>query len=200
MQRVMAISASAAAGLAIAAWGGEIWLTSSIPVAHLARFGRMAGLKRTKELDPLRPLLPVELGAFYWWEGRYDDALDEVCNSLELNADFPSGLFLLGSMYAAKGMYEEAIAAHEKAGAASPDWDEDRRELMEGRREEGAGLRAPLPESSPTPAALPFCGGQRRVSSYSPTRGSLRPLSIAPPPSRRELGSGPHLCAGRPQG
>ena len=52
MQRVMAISASATAGLAIAAWGGEIWLTSSIPVAHLARFGRIRTNEPARSTDP----------------------------------------------------------------------------------------------------------------------------------------------------
>jgi tetratricopeptide (TPR) repeat protein len=54
--------------------------------------------------------------------GQYDKAIDEAGKSLELYSDFPVGLYVLGSAYAEKGMYEEAIEAHQKAGMLSREW------------------------------------------------------------------------------
>jgi len=56
---------------------------------YLALFGRMDEAmvehKRAKELDPLNPLHTAWLGELYRWEGRYEEALEEVRKSLELN-------------------------------------------------------------------------------------------------------------------
>jgi len=53
---------------------------------------------------------------------QYDEAIDEAQKSLELNSDFPVGLYVLGAAYAAKGMYKEAIAAHQRVYTVSPRW------------------------------------------------------------------------------
>ena len=73
-------------------------------------------------LDPLAPIYAAWQGWMYFWLERNDEAIEEALKSLELVPDFPVGLYVLGCAYAAKGMYEEAIAAHRKAGEISPDW------------------------------------------------------------------------------
>ncbi len=80
-----------------------------------------AELKRAKEADPANPLWPSWLAWQYWWYGEpYEKALEEARKSLELNPDFPWGLYVLGAVYAQQGMFEEAIAAHRKAAEESP--------------------------------------------------------------------------------
>ena len=82
----------------------------------------LAEMRRVQEVDPLTPLWPTYQGWQYWWTGQYDEAIHEASKSLELASDFPAALYVLGSAYAEKGMYEEAIEAHQKAGALSREW------------------------------------------------------------------------------
>ena len=79
-------------------------------------------LKRARDLDPLKPLYSAWLGRQHWWAGQDKEAIYWAQKSLELNSDFPVGLCVLGDVYAAQGMYEEAIALHQKARSIAPDW------------------------------------------------------------------------------
>jgi len=105
---------------------------------------------RSQELDPLAPIYPAWQGWLYFWVERNDEAIEEALKSLELVPDFPVGLYVLGCAYAAKGMYEEAIAAHQKAGAVSPDWKWGLGQTyaLAGRSDEALGIVAEL-ESKP---------------------------------------------------
>lgn len=76
--------------------------------------------KRAREADPLNPLHTAWLGWLYYWEERYEEAEEEARRSLELNPNFPVGHFVLGEVYAVRGMYEEAIAAGQKAVKSPP--------------------------------------------------------------------------------
>jgi tetratricopeptide (TPR) repeat protein len=82
----------------------------------------VTALKRAVEIDPLGGEYPAWLAMLYIWLERYDEAIHEAQNSLDLFPNFPVALNALGSAYAAKGMYQEAIAVHEKMGAISLDW------------------------------------------------------------------------------
>ena len=86
---------------------------------YLELMGRVDGahaeMKRASVLDPLTPLWPAWQGWQFWKTGQYDKTLDGARKALELNPDFPWGLYVLGVGYAEKGMYEEAISAHQKA-------------------------------------------------------------------------------------
>ena len=79
-------------------------------------------LKQAQEVDPLTSAYPAWLGMLYFWLERNDEAIEEALKSLELVPDFPIALMALGSVYAVKGMFEEAIEAHQKVGAISLDW------------------------------------------------------------------------------
>ena len=79
-------------------------------------------LKQAQEVDPLTPAYPAWLGMLYFWLERNDEAKEEAMKSLELMPDFPIALMTIGAVYAANGMFEEAIAAHQKIGAMSLDW------------------------------------------------------------------------------
>ncbi|MFQ6114573.1 MAG: tetratricopeptide repeat protein [bacterium] len=82
----------------------------------------------------------------YFWEGDYDAAIEEAQKSLELNPDFPIGLYVLGCGYAAKGRYEAAIETHRKARAISPDfgWGLGQTYALAGRREKALEVAAEL--------------------------------------------------------
>jgi serine/threonine protein kinase/Flp pilus assembly protein TadD len=78
---------------------------------------------RAKQLDPLNPVYPSDLGWFYVSDRNFDKTIQENLKSLELNPQFPQAYSLLGQAYAFKGMYEEAIEATQKAADLSTDWE-----------------------------------------------------------------------------
>ena len=82
----------------------------------------IAEMKRAQELDPLAPIYPTWQGWIYMWLKQNDQAIKEALKSLELVPNFPVSLYVLGCAYAAKGMYDKAIAAHKKVGKISPDF------------------------------------------------------------------------------
>jgi TolB-like protein/TPR repeat protein len=82
----------------------------------------LAEAKRAQELDPLVPLYPAWNGWIYYWLGQFDEAIIEASKSIELLADFPIGLYVIGCAQAAKGNFEEAIAAHQRVGEVDPSW------------------------------------------------------------------------------
>ncbi len=107
-------------------------------------------MKRAKEVDPLHPLFPAYLGWVYWSLGRYEEAMDEVRESLELNPDYVVAFYVQGVIYSSKGMYEEAIEAHRKAAEINPDWKWGlgHTYALAGRRDEALEVAAEL-ESQP---------------------------------------------------
>lgn len=54
--------------------------------------------------------------------GRHEDALPFARASLELEKDFPVGLYVLGFVYSGLGRHDDAIACHRDAAVASPSW------------------------------------------------------------------------------
>jgi len=109
-------------------------------------------MRRVQEVDPLTPLWPAWQGWQYWLAGQYDKAIDEARKSLELDSDFAVALYVLGSAYADKGMYEEAIKAHQRAGVVSRAWKSALgcTYAMAGRQDEARLVLAEL-EADPTP-------------------------------------------------
>jgi serine/threonine protein kinase len=107
-------------------------------------------LKQAQEVDPLTSAYPAWLGMLYFWLERNDEAIEEALKSLELVPDFPIALMALGSVYAAKGMFEEAIEAHQKVGTISLDWKWclGQTYALAGRRDDALAVVAEL-ESQP---------------------------------------------------
>jgi serine/threonine protein kinase/tetratricopeptide (TPR) repeat protein len=78
-------------------------------------------MERAIELDPFYPIYATWLAWWHWWcAGQYDEAIDIVLKSLEMNPDLPQWYYVLGGAYAEKGMLEEAIAAREKLVEVRP--------------------------------------------------------------------------------
>ncbi len=124
---------------------------------YLALFGRLdeAIEQHTlaRELDPFRPLHSVWLGHLYNFIGQYDEAASEALAALEHFPDHAVGLLVLGIAYANKGMYEDAIALHEKVVTINSSWKWalGRTYADAGREEDAQRILAELEEEEVTP-------------------------------------------------
>jgi TolB-like protein/Flp pilus assembly protein TadD len=81
-----------------------------------------AEMIRAKQLDPLNPVYPSDLGWHYLGDGKFDESIQQSLKSLELNPQFPQAYSVLGQAYATKEMFTEAIEATQKAAELSVDW------------------------------------------------------------------------------
>ena len=78
-----------------------------------------AELKIARELDPLSPLINIEVGLYYFYTRDYDRAAEHFKMSGVLFPDFFPTHYYLGWTYTQQGMYAEAVAEYEKALALS---------------------------------------------------------------------------------
>lgn len=107
-------------------------------------------MSRAQQIGPLMPLWSAWLAWLYWDENELDDALAEAQKSLDLEPDFPWGLHVLGGVYAAKGMYEEALATHEQLKPILPNvanWGFATTYALMGRRDDALKTAAELAEN-----------------------------------------------------
>ena len=90
---------------------------------YLVRIGQpreaLDEIQRSIDLDPVSGSTFHAEGFVYFFSGQYDQALAAARTVKGLNIDLPDGNFLLGDIYAEKGMYAESIAAFLKAGNGS---------------------------------------------------------------------------------
>jgi TolB-like protein/Tfp pilus assembly protein PilF/tRNA A-37 threonylcarbamoyl transferase component Bud32 len=143
-------------------------LNPNLPDAHvhyswyLATFGipdsAIAAMRRGVALDPLSPLYTAWQAGLYWELGRFDDAIREANKAMELQADFPVALFVLGLAHLDKGRHAEAIAFHERAVALYPNqsntWTLARTYAMTGRTADARKIMARLESGGPPGDAL----------------------------------------------
>jgi serine/threonine protein kinase/Tfp pilus assembly protein PilF len=98
-------------------------LNPSYPLAHFEYANYFSALgqseealaerKRTLELDPVTPLLNSGLALELYSARRFDEAIEQSRKMLELEPSGDFSHFALGTTYAAKGMYREALAQFE---------------------------------------------------------------------------------------
>lgn len=72
--------------------------------------GALDHMQKARVLDPLLYTRRSALAAVLFYSGRYDQAITELTTALEGNPNFHAARFALARSYAAKGMYEEALA------------------------------------------------------------------------------------------
>jgi len=86
---------------------------------YLSTTGRFreadAEKKRALELEPLSLAANFEAALGLYFSRNYDQAINQFQKTLELDANFPPPYTFLGAAYEQKGMFEEAIAAFQKA-------------------------------------------------------------------------------------
>ncbi len=113
----------------------------------------LAEMKRAQEVEPLTPLFCADRGWQNWWAGQNDKALEEARKSLDLDPTFNEGLHVLGAVLAEKGMFAEAIMAHQKLAAVDPAWrwSLTRTYAQAGRKDEARKLLAKFLTEEPKP-------------------------------------------------
>ena len=89
----------------------------------LAFMGRteesIAEVEKSYELDPLSLSTNTARAFPYLAAKQYDQVIEKLKPTLELEKDFPLALYYLGRSYDGKGMYKEAIVEYQKAIAVS---------------------------------------------------------------------------------
>ncbi len=99
-----------------------IELDSSYPVAHmwysafvLAPLGRLdeaySEWKRAAELDPVTPIVNAGPGVILFLQRQYDQAIEELKKTLELDSNYFWAHIILGMAHVHKGEHDKAIAA-----------------------------------------------------------------------------------------
>jgi eukaryotic-like serine/threonine-protein kinase len=92
---------------------------------YLAALGRseqaIAEVRRAQDLDPLSTSTQVTAGFIFYYLRRYSDAVDQCRRVFELDPSSAGAYDCVGVSYLAQGMYEEAIAASQKATSLSED-------------------------------------------------------------------------------
>jgi TolB-like protein/Flp pilus assembly protein TadD len=91
-------------------------------LASLGRFDEaIAEGKRGLELDPLSLPINGALGRIYYFARRYDEAIEQLRKTSEMDPGFYYAHWNLGSTLAAKGAIGEAIGEYQKARALNDD-------------------------------------------------------------------------------
>jgi len=75
----------------------------------------IAEMRRARELDPLRLLTNISLGATFYNARRFDEAAAALNKALELDRNAPITHAWLGIVNAGNGSYSEAVAAYQQA-------------------------------------------------------------------------------------
>ncbi len=75
----------------------------------------MAEAKRAVELDPVSPIIHVDLGTVHLMSKRYDKAIEQYHDTLEMNPEFYFAHRYLGLALELKGDISEAIAEYKRA-------------------------------------------------------------------------------------
>jgi tetratricopeptide (TPR) repeat protein len=87
-----------------------MFLASREQFEQAIKYGRQA-----VELDPLSLVANFFMEWIYWYAERFDDALEQINKMLEIEPDFSLAYWQMGTILVAKGMFEEGIAAYQKA-------------------------------------------------------------------------------------
>ncbi len=74
-----------------------------------------AEIKLAQELDPVSLNINANIGALFYHTRQYDQAIEQLLATLELDPHFAYADFVLGLVYEAKGEYENALTQYRKA-------------------------------------------------------------------------------------
>src|SRR6266545_905526 len=74
----------------------------------------MAEIRRASDIDPLSLIISADLSAPLFFARQYDQAIESLKTTLEMDPNFASAHIRLGANYHQKGMYEEALAEYQR--------------------------------------------------------------------------------------
>jgi len=118
-------------------------------------------MRRAQELDPLSLIINANLGKAYFNARRYDEAVQQLRKTVEIDQSFFVAHHYLGSAYAMKGAFPEALVEYQKAHQLN---DDPHVVALLGRLYAVSGKRA---EALTTLAQLKALARQRYVADYS---------------------------------
>lgn len=86
---------------------------------YLASMGRhqeaLAFAERARRLDPVSPQAQMNLAVVLYFARRYDEAMSQLAETLELAPDFGPAYILMGRVYVAQGLPDRAVQALDRA-------------------------------------------------------------------------------------
>jgi len=132
---------------------------------YLMAMGRtqesIAEINHARELDPLSISMNFSLGWRLYMARRYDAAIEQLRNTLDLDPNFALPHLVLGQAYEQKGSYAQAIAELQKAASISHDGPPILGALghtlaLAGKREEAEKILSQLMEQSKKQYVSPF--------------------------------------------
>src|SRR5208337_3483303 len=89
-------------------WQAEYVMTMGRHVEAIAK------MKNSQALDPLSLIINVAIGWAYYMARRYDEGLEQLLQTVELDPNYPVTYWILGLLYRTTGRYELAITEGEK--------------------------------------------------------------------------------------
>jgi eukaryotic-like serine/threonine-protein kinase len=89
-------------------WYAEYTMTMGRPVDAIAK------MKSSQQLDPLSLIINVAIGWASYMARRFDDAIEQLLRTAELDPNYPVTYWILGLLYRMTGRYDLAISAGEK--------------------------------------------------------------------------------------
>jgi serine/threonine protein kinase/tetratricopeptide (TPR) repeat protein len=89
-------------------WFAEYLMTMGQPDEAIAR------IKHGQELDPLSLIINVAVGWSYYCARRYDEAVEQLRLTVELDPNYPVTYWILGLLHRKAGCYDLAITEGEK--------------------------------------------------------------------------------------
>jgi TolB-like protein/Tfp pilus assembly protein PilF len=97
--------------------------THTFYALYLSSLGRseeaLEVAKRALDLDPASPAVSHSLAVQLYLARKFDQAIEQAQNTLEMDANFAISYAVLGEVYLAKGMYREGLSPLEKYSALS---------------------------------------------------------------------------------
>jgi serine/threonine protein kinase/Tfp pilus assembly protein PilF len=89
-------------------WYAEYVMTMGRPAEAIAK------MKNSQALDPLSLIINVAIGWAHYMARRYDEALEQLLQTVELDPNYPVTYWILGQLYRTMGRYDLAITEGEK--------------------------------------------------------------------------------------
>jgi TolB-like protein/DNA-binding winged helix-turn-helix (wHTH) protein/Tfp pilus assembly protein PilF len=121
----------------------------------------LAQMNRARELDPLSISMNFSLGWRLYLARQYDQAIEQLRNTLDMDPNFALPRMVLGQSYTQKGSYQQAISELQKAARISHDAPPILGSLghayaVAGKKSEAEAVLAELMEQSKKQYVSPF--------------------------------------------
>jgi non-specific serine/threonine protein kinase len=136
-------------------WYAEFLMTMG---RHEESFAR---IKHSQELDPLSLIINVAVGWSLYFGRRYDEAIEQLRKTLELEPNYPIAHWILGLVYRKTDSYEMAITEGEKSVATSGG-----SPLMQGALAQTYGMAGRTKEAKEILERLTMLSKEQYVSSF----------------------------------